>query len=271
MSWFSSALGMDKNDAGDPFRRQQENYIQQVMSYQPYYNNIAQGQRDLYNNQLPQYQQDLQNEEDLLGRSTTEQQRTAYINRATQNVANNYARAINNATSNLAARGLGSSGSMAGALTNAETARAGAISNAANNADQYFDNQQLQRENMLTNLSHGATQGALGNEENAMSAGIGLDEYGAGQYGNLANQAYALQAQRQAAAGNALGGLIGAGATIYGMRSVHPYYGGGGNGGGGGGDYTPAYDPNGYGSGALSGGGYGGGGGGTSSNYGIPW
>lgn len=234
MSWITAALGMDKNNAGDPFRRQQEDYLGQVMQYKPLYDNIAQGQRDLYNGQLPEYERALQNEEDLLGRSTSEQQRTAYINRATQNVANNYARGINNATSSLAARGLGNSGSMAGALTNAEMARAGAISNAANAADQYFDNQQLQRENMLTNLAHGATQGALGNEENAMHGGIGLGEWGAGQYGNLANQAYALQAQRQAAAGQALGGLISAGATAYGMgrgvtpygnqNNIHPYY-----------------------------------------------
>lgn len=222
MSWLSAALGADKNDAGDPYRNSSIGYTNTALGYAPQYAGIAQQQRGIYDQFSPEMVGAIQNYGDLLGKNSTEAQRTAYINRATANAGSAYQEGESNATSDLAARGLGDSGTMAGAIIGLNNARAGAISGAANNADQYFDNLRQSNLGRLAQLYSGATQQALGNTENAMGAGAGLNEWGAGQYGNLAQMAYAAQARQQAAEQAGLGDVLGVAGTIAGVATGNP-------------------------------------------------
>lgn len=216
MSFLSSALGFDKNDAGDPFRKQQTGLISSALGLTPHYDDIANSQEGLYNDFTPQYQQAVQGYGDYLVRGTTDQQRAQYIANATRNVAGNMQAGLSNATTNLAARGLGDSGNMAGVVGNAYTGQAGAVSSAANDADAYFTNLRQQNMAKLAALYGGASDSAMHNTEGALGAETSLDQWGAGQEGQLAQQAYALQAQHQQALQQGLGDLVGVASTIYG-------------------------------------------------------
>jgi hypothetical protein len=121
---------------------------------------------------------------------------------------------------------------MAGGLADLANSRSGAYATAANNANNYFSNAQLQRDAQLTGLTSGAANQDYGRQMNAMGAENGLNQYAAGQYGNLATQAYQEQAQQNGALFSNLGSIAGGIGNLFGRSSANgSLYGGSGGGG----------------------------------------
>jgi hypothetical protein len=218
--YLGEMLGTEGNNAGNAARQQQMGLIGQGTSMIPQYQGIASQWGGLENQFLPSYQSAIQGYGDQLSKSTTDQMRQQYINNATANVGRSFQEGNANATNALAARGLGDSASMGGALLANQGMQSGAVAGAANNADQYFQQQHLQNLATLGQLYGGVVNGANANQLGAMGDASNLISWGAGQYGNVAQNQYAVQAQQDQAAQNMFGDVIGGVASLYGMHGV---------------------------------------------------
>lgn len=232
-------LGLTPNTAGSGALALSNGYLGSLGNVAAAYGSLASQSAGQYSGDNASYRQALQNQSDLLQQGFGNQDRAGYIAGQTANVGGAYQQGQANLTNDLSARGLGMSGSAAGGLADLDASRAGAYSTAANQAQNYFSNAQLQRSNQLTNLLGGAASTDYGRQTSALGAQGGLDSTLAGDYSAEAQAQY----QRQAAQNAGLFGSIGSIATGLGGlvgRSVASKALGDGSGGSSGGN-VPGY------------------------------
>ncbi len=220
--WLGTILGLNKNTAGDSSLKQQQGYVGDVTG------NIAGAQSQanqwggIANQFTPAYTGAVQDYGDYLKKSTTDQARQGYIANATANVGRSVQQQQANTADELAARGLGGSAGASGALVAGNNAQAAEVANAANNADQFFLEQHQKNLQDLAGLYGGVTQNALGNYNTETGVANNEAEYGAGEYGQMAQNAYQRQAEQDAQAQAGFGDILGGAGEIFGMKTAAP-------------------------------------------------
>lgn len=217
MSTVSSILGTSPNTAGSQDYGLAGDYLSQLGGTANQYGTMAGQAGQNYGADNAGYRTALGNESDLLSQGFGNQDRSAFIGANTANVGTAFQQGAAGATADLSARGLGTSGSMAGALTGLYGQRSGAYGQAQNSAANFFNVQQLSRAGQLTGLLGGAASTDYGRETGALGAQSSLDSGLANQYDALGSAAFQRQAAQNQGLFGAIGSIAGDVGSIYGM------------------------------------------------------
>jgi hypothetical protein len=218
-SSLAGLLGITPNVAGTSQRQSAQQYLSAAGNNANTYAGVASQAGSNYGANEPAYQTALNTEVDTLGQGFGNQARSGYIAGQTANVGNQYQQGAANLTDQLSARGLGTSGSVAGGLADLNSQRSGAYANAANAANNYFSTAQAQRQGQITGLLGQAAGTDYSQQMGALGGATNADLGVAGIYGNEATQAQQQQAQQDQAFQQGIGGLFGDIGSIYGLRS----------------------------------------------------
>lgn len=220
MGLLSGLLGLDNNYGADGYQKQQRRNLGNLENNaglygQQYRQNIGQ-----FNAYAPQESQAVQNYAAFLGRDPgTDAYGTALTQRYAGNAAGNYVQGAASLMARNARRGFGgNSGDVQGGLAALENGRVQAVTNAQYQYGADLQQQQMQRLAMLQNLYGQQADNAFGRANQSLGAQNALYGGLADNYGQMAQQGYARQAQNTSNLFGGITGLVGGIADLYGRR-----------------------------------------------------